>query len=72
MGEDMSAYEEERLELEREKVRLLRKIRKDMKHQRNLDNLHNIVETLEIDRDDIDAAVSFLGEQLEKRREEKE
>lgn len=70
MSDEMSRYEEERLELEREKVRLLRKIRKDMKHQRNLENIHNIVDTLEIDRDDIDAAVSFIGEHLEKRRED--
>jgi len=72
MSDELTRYEEERLELEREKVRLLKEIRKDMKHQRNLDNIHNIVDTLEIDRDDIDAAVSFIGEQLEKHREDED
>lgn len=69
MSEELSTYEKKRLELEKQKVELLRDIRKDLRHDRKLKNLYNVVDALEIDRDDIDRFVRFVGDQLEERRD---
>lgn len=70
MGDDMTEYEEERLELEREKVRLLKKIRKDVKHQQSLENLAELADRLDIGRDDIDGVVRFVGDKLKQHADE--
>lgn len=72
MSEELSRYEEEMLEIEREKLEVLKKLRKDMKHSERMENLHRLIEEFDIDREDVVSFVRFLRDRFGEAKEEAE
>ncbi len=69
MSDELSPYEEEMLEIEREKLEVLKKLRKDLKHRERMENLHRFIEEFEIEREDVASFVRFLREKFGEAKE---
>lgn len=60
MGEELTEYQEKRLEVEEAKLEELRQLRKDLKKRARMQGFHRIVDELDVDKNDIESIAGFL------------
>jgi len=67
--DELSAYEEKRLELEERKLTVLKDIKKDIRHQKRMTNLYGFLDQMDVNREDIEDFIEFVGGKISQMRE---
>jgi translation initiation factor 1 (eIF-1/SUI1) len=60
MGEELTEYQERRLEVEEAKLEELRQLRKDLKKRARMEGVHRIIDELDVDKQDVESIAGFL------------
>lgn len=61
MSDELSEYEQQRLAIEEEKLEALREIKKELRHQGRMKQLQQLIERLDIDREDVESLIGLIG-----------
>ncbi|MDY6778542.1 MAG: hypothetical protein SVU32_07795 [Candidatus Nanohaloarchaea archaeon] len=64
MGDDLSDYEEQRLEIERKKLEALQGIKKALKHQSRMQSVQDLMDRMDVDRDDIETIAGLVASHI--------